>query len=76
MFNFKENNLRARPERKRILQKACFSVKRMRFSKKLRQSVPLDEIYGTWNCICWNIRNMELYLLEYTSKIASVMRTA
>jgi hypothetical protein len=55
MFDFKENNLRAWPERKRILQKACFGVKRMRFSRKLRQSVPLDEIYGTWNCICWHI---------------------
>jgi hypothetical protein len=44
MFSFKENNLRACAERKRNLQKACFGVKWMRFSRKLRQSVPLDEI--------------------------------
>jgi hypothetical protein len=47
MFSFKENNLRACPEGKRILQKACFGVKRMRFSRKLRRSVPLDKVYGT-----------------------------
>jgi hypothetical protein len=37
--------LRACPERKRILQKACFGVKRMWFSRKLRQSMPLDKGY-------------------------------
>jgi hypothetical protein len=43
---FKNNNLRDCPERKRFLQKACFGVKRMRFSRKLFRSLPLDEIYG------------------------------
>jgi hypothetical protein len=44
MFNFKQNNLRAHSKRKRILQNAYFGVERMRFSRKLRQSVLMDEI--------------------------------
>jgi hypothetical protein len=44
-----------------ILKKKIYGLvqsarKRMRFSRKHRRSMPLDEIYGTWNCIYWNLR--------------------
>ena len=35
-------------------REACFGIKRMRFSRKLRQSLPMDEIFEQRNCFDWN----------------------
>jgi hypothetical protein len=57
MFSFKENNLRACPKRMGVLQKACFGVKWMPFSRKLRNIRNMDAFVGIYVNDCLVIRN-------------------
>jgi hypothetical protein len=56
VYDFEENNLWARPERKRIQQETRFGFKGMPSSRKLRGSMFMDKIFKQWNCFAWNLR--------------------